>query len=220
MPRPLLDRAIHARGGQLHGIVIRAEAQVHTGAPGRWQWTRAFLTPDRYAWKIVTAAEPHYHLYDCTAARSFIGSAEVSSDASPNAPLRSHARWMAVTNLDGLHAHGVALAPLPASELPAGATEGLVATLADGTCYRLAFDARTLLVWAQGPLDFSPVGKGDAVVRFGDHRRTGGLLLPFITSYALGDGPLADERALAICVDPAHLTPESFTDPAQLPDCP
>ena len=86
----MLDRAIHARGGQLHGIVIRAEAQVHTGAPGRWQWTRAFLTPDRYAWKIVTAAEPHYHLYDGTAARSFIGSAEVSSDASPNAPLRSH----------------------------------------------------------------------------------------------------------------------------------
>ena len=201
-------------------MVIRAEAQVHAGAPGRWQWTRAFLVPDLYAWKIVTAAEPHYHLYDGTTARSFIGSAEVSTDASPNAPLRSHARWMAATNLDALHAHGVALAPLPASELPAGATEGLVATFADGTHYRLAFDARTLLVWAQGPLDFSPVAKGDAIVRFGDHRRTGGLLLPFTTSYAVGDVPLADERALAICVDPAQLAPESFTHPGKLPDCP
>ena len=201
-------------------MVIRAEAQVHAGAPGRWQWTRAFLVPDLYAWKIVTAAEPHYHLYDGATARSFIGSAEVSSDASANAPLRLHTRWTAVTNLDALRAGGVVLAPLPASDLPARAAEGLVVTLPDGTRYRLAFDARTLLVWAQGPLDFSPVAKGDAIARFGDHRRTGGLLLPFSTSYAIGDLRLADETALAICVDPPDLTPESFTDPAQLPECP
>jgi len=219
-PRPLLDRAIRARGGPLHGMVIRAEAQVHAGAPGRWEWTRAFLAPDRYAWKIMTAADPHYHLYDGTTARSFIGAAEVSSDASPSAPLRSHARWTAVTNLDALRAPGVALAALPATELPSGAAEGLVATLPDGTRYRLAFDARTLLVWAQGPLDFSPVGKGDAIARFGDHRRAGRLLLPFTTSYALGDVRLADETARAICVDPSNLTPESFSNPAELPECP
>ncbi len=218
-PRPLVERAIRARGGPLVGMVSRIDAQVYVGAPGAWQWTRAFLAPDRYAWVIVTAADPHSHLFDGTTARSFIGTSPVSADAGPRAPLRSHARWTAVVDLDALRAPDVTLRPLPATELPAGAREGLHVTLPDGAAYRLAFDAHALLVWAQGPLDFSPLGSGDATVRFGDFRRTGGLLVPWKTSYALGATPLADETAVAVCVDPPDLGLDAFVAPGRLPAC-
>jgi len=219
-PRPLLERAIRARGGPLTGLVMRTENRVYAGAPGTWASTRAFLAPDRYAWKIVTAADPHYHLFDGTTVRSFIGTAEVSSDASPNAPLRTHARWTAVVNLDALRAADVVVTPLAPADLPTGVREGLVATFLDGTGYRLGFNDRTLLVWARGPLDFSPVGRGEATARFQDHRRAGRLLLPFATSYFLGTTHVVDEKLVAACVDPPALTPASFTDPTQLPDCP
>lgn len=219
-PRPLLERAIRARGGPLTGLVSRTEARVYVGAPGTWQSTHALLVPDRYAWKIVTTADPLYHLFDGATARSFVGTAEVSSDASPRAPLRSHARWTAAVNLDALRAPGVAIAPLPVADLPAGVHEGLLAIFPDGTGYRLGFDDHTLLVWAQGFLDFSPFGKGDVTARFGNHRRAGRLLLPFATSYFLGATAIVDEKVLAVCVDPPGLTPASFGDPAKLPDCP
>lgn len=92
--------------------------------------------------------------------RSFVGTAEVSSDASPCAPLRTHARWTAVVGLDALRAPGVTLTALTAADLPAGVHEGLLATYPDGAAYRLGFDERALLVWVQGPLDFSPVRQG------------------------------------------------------------
>jgi hypothetical protein len=218
-PRPLLERAIRARGGPLNGLVMRTENRVYVGAPGTWECTRVFLAPDRYAWKIVTAAEPHYHLFDGTTARSFIGQAEVSSDASPAAPLRSHARWTAVVNLDALRTLGVTVTPLEPTELPAGVREGLHVNFSDGTAYSLGFDERTLLAWARGPLDLSPAAKGDVTARFSDYRRTASLLLPFTTKYFVGALPLAEERAVAICVDPPGLTPSSFVDPAQFPEC-
>jgi len=218
-PRPLIERAIRARGGPLTGLVVRTENRVYAGVPGTWECSRAFLAPDRYAWKIVTAADPHFHLFDGTTARSFIGTAEVSSDASPNAPLRTHARWTAVVNLDALHASNVVVMPLAPSDLPTGVREGLLATFADGTGYRLGFDDRTLLVWARGPLDLSPVGTGETTARFQDYRRSGRLLLPFTVSYSLGTTPVADEHVLAACIDPPGLTAASFTDPTQLPDC-
>jgi hypothetical protein len=50
--RPLLERAIAARGGALQGVVLNAEAQVYAGVPGRWHYRRTYLAPDRYAWRI------------------------------------------------------------------------------------------------------------------------------------------------------------------------
>jgi hypothetical protein len=218
--RPLLDRAIAARGGALPSVVIGAEARVHAGAPGTWQYTRAYRSPDRYAWRIVTADEPLSHLFDGRLVRCFVGGAEVSCDPSPDAPLRTHARWTAVVNLDALRAPGVTLEPLAARDLPDGVREGFSASFAEGATYRLGFDERTLLVWAAGPLDLSPFAKGDAAARFADYRRTGGLLLPFAVTYWVAESRIADEKILAYCVEPAALTEESFADPERLPDCP
>jgi len=220
-PRPLLARAIRARGGPLHGLVEEIEARVHVGAPGTWQWQRAFLFPDRYAWVITTATEPDAYLFDGSVVRAYIGTRAVSVDRNPAAPLRSHARWTAVVNLDALALPGVAVAPLASSELPAGAREGLAVVFADdGARYRLAFDERTLLVAAAGPLDLSPITSGDVTARFADFRRAGGLLLPFETTYARADTPLAEEHVRAACPDPPGLGPEAFVAPDRLPRCP
>jgi hypothetical protein len=102
----------------LAGLVLSAESRVYAGVPGTWQYTRAFMLPDRYGWKIVTAADPMCHLFDGEAVRCFIGTDEVSCDPSPQAPLRTHALWTAAVNLDALRGANVAVAPLAASELP------------------------------------------------------------------------------------------------------
>lgn len=188
--------------------------------PGAWQCTRYLLAPDRYGWRIVTAADPIYLLFDGQAARSFVGTAEVAHDTRPDTPLRSHARWTAVANLDALRADGVVLSALPAAELPQGVHEGLAADFPDGARYRLGFDQRTWLVWLQGPLDLSPFSAGEVTARFTDHRRVDGRVLPFAASYAFGPLPIFDESVRAACVDPADLTAASFADPTLLPDCP
>ncbi|HLK91369.1 MAG TPA: hypothetical protein VKZ18_15835 [Polyangia bacterium] len=220
-PRPLLARAIRARGGPLPGLVERIDARVYAGAPGPWEWQRAFLLPDRYAWVITTATEADSYLFDGRVVRAFIGTRPVSVDPDPAAPLRSHARWTAVVNLDALALPGVAVAPLPPSELPPGTREGLTVVWADdGARYRLAFDERTLLVWASGSLDLSPITRGDVTARFADFRRAGGLLLPFHTTYAEADAPLAEERVQAACPDAPGLGPDAFLAPGRLPPCP
>lgn len=219
-PRPLIERAIRARGGPLGAITMRTAVDVHVGAPGRWEWTRVFARPDRYAWIVATAAEPHTHLFDGSTARTFIGSALVGTDTSTAAPLRSHARWAAVVNLDVLRAPGVLLEPWGPAPLPPGAVEGLAVTLTDGSRYALAFDAHARLVWMRGPLDFSPIAKDEVTARFDDFRRSDRLLLPFRTAYTIADRPLAEEQAIAICLDPPGLTPEAFMQPGLLPACP
>src|SRR5579883_1076887 len=116
---------------------------------------------------------------------------------------------------------GVAVAPLAPSDLPAGAREGLAVVFADDSArYRLAFDERTLLVAAAGPLDLSPITSGEVTARFADFRRAGTLILPFETTYARADAPLAEERVRAACPDPPGLGPEAFVAPDRLPRCP
>ena len=219
-PRPLLERAIRARGGPLVNIARQVEADVYRAFPGTWRWHTVYMVPDRYAWTIFTAAEPDHYLFDGTTVRAFIGGRQVSADSDPSAPLRSHARFTAVVNLDALRLPGVRMAPLPEGELPPGASAGLAVVLADdGAQYRLGFDRRGLLVWAEGPVRLPPLGEGRVVARFSDFRRVAGFLVPFRTSYTVGDQPLADERALAVCpADPA-VSLESFRTPRLLPDC-
>ena len=225
-PRPLLDRAIRARGGPLETVVRDVEADVRAGFRATWRWRTVFMLPDRYAWTIVTADEPYHYLFDGTTVRAFIGPHEVSSDTDPAAPLRSHARFTAVTNLDALRLPGVTLASLAATELPPGSVEGMAVVLADGARYRLGFDAQARLVFAAGPIALPPLASGELRMRYADFRRSGGRLLPFAVSYTLvdpGSGveqPIADERTLAVCPNASDVRPESFRDPTALPECP
>lgn len=219
-PVPFRERALRARGGALSAVVTHGEARLYVGAPGTWQFSRSFLAPDCYAWKIVTAADPLWFMFDGIAVRSFIGTDEVSIDASPDAALRTQARWTAVINLDALGQPGTTVTPLSAEELPPEAREGVLVTFPDAAAYRLAVDERGLVVWARGPLDLSPFGKGEVTARFHDHRRTGSFVLPFAISYWLGSTPIVDEQILAACVDPSGLTRASFAHPTHLPDCP
>jgi hypothetical protein len=217
-PRPLLERAIRARGGPLDAVVRRVEAEVHAGFPGRWRWRTAFLAPDRYAWTIFTTGEPDHYLFDGTTTRAFVGRRPVV--VHDGGPLRTHARFVAVTNLDTLRLPGVQVAPLPREELLPGAAAGLAAVFADdGSRYRLGFDDRALLVWVAGPVALPPLGEGELVARFTDLRRVHRFLLPFRTVYIFGSRPLAEEHALAVCPADPRLTERAFREPAALPDC-
>ncbi|MEO8602277.1 MAG: hypothetical protein ABI629_06870 [bacterium] len=219
-PRPLLERAIAARGGPLHGVVMTAEARLYRGLPGIWRYTRTFLAPDRYAWQVETSTGTDTHLFDGAATRSFVGSGEVGRDTNPAAPLRTQVRWTAVSLLDRLAAPDVVLYPLLPGELPSGAREGLLATFPDGAAYRLAFDEQVQLVWMRGPLDLSPLANGQAEARFSSTRRTANVLLPMEAQYEIDGYRLADETLLAVCVDPPGLTAASFADVTGLPPCP
>ena len=219
-PDPLLTRAIRARGGPLHGIVRQAEAEVHADfAAGTWQWRTAYLAPDRYAWTIYTSHGPDHYVFDGRGVRAFIGDHQVAGGGEQGAPLRTHARFTAVANLDVLLLPGAHVSPLPADALPAGVTTGLVATLDDGVEYRLGFDESALLVWVAGPLDLIPLGHGALVARYSDFRRVRGLLLPFHTAYAFDGVPLADEQTRAACPNDPGLMPAAFDVPARLPEC-
>jgi len=217
---PLLDRAIAARGGALDGLVRQVAAEVREGFPGAWRWRTVFQVPDRYCWSIETTRDPTHYCFDGTVVRAFTGAELISTDASPSAPLRSHALFMAVVNLDALRAPGVVVTPLPAAELPPGATEGLAAVLpGEPSRYRLAFDADGLLVWAAGTVDLDPFGRGDLQARFSDFRAEHGVVLPHRTEWLLGTETFADERLLAACPDPT-LAADAFRDPTKLPACP
>ena len=217
-PRPLLERAIRARGGPLGPVVRQVEAEVYAAFPGTWQWRTAFMLPDRYAWTVFTTGEPTHYLFDGQVVRGFVGGREVSVETAPDAPLRSHARFTAVANLDALRLPGVVVAPLDGADLPPGATAGLVAVFPDGSRYRLGFDAETRLVAVAGPLSLPPLARGELEARFTDFVRVRGFLLPRRTSYRLGAQALAEERALAICPD-AAVAEAAFRTPALLPAC-
>jgi len=219
-PRPLLERAIRARGGPLHSLVREAEADVKLAFPGTWPYRTAFLAPDAYAWVIYTLAQPDSYLFDGTTTRAFVGTDLVSVDASPTAALRTHARFTAVASLDALLLPGARVAALATADLPDGAATGLAVALADdGARYRLGFDAKDRLVVVEGPLALPPLGAGTVTARYDDFRRARGFVLPFHTAYAFAGRPIADERASAVCPDDAALTREAFLMPGRVPRC-
>ena len=90
-PRPLVERAIAARGGPIAGLVRDSDVQVAMGFPGPWQWRTVAAAPERYAWSIVTNDLPHHYLFDGAVVRAFVGSGLVSEDAAVTAPLRTSA---------------------------------------------------------------------------------------------------------------------------------
>jgi hypothetical protein len=180
-----------------------------------------FRPPDRYAWSIVTSEEPDHYLFDGQSVRSFVGGREVAADPTPEAPLRSHARFTAVVNLDALLLPGVRVQSVAPEGLAPGVTTALAVVLpeAPAVAYRLGFDADLRLVWAAGPVDLAPYGIRELVARFDDFRRVRGLLLPFHTTYAFGDAPLADETARAVCPNDAAADAATFRTPDDLPEC-
>jgi hypothetical protein len=218
-PLPLVPQAIRARGGALTSLVREVEVEVHREFRDTWRWQTAFLVPDRYAWTIVTAGAPDRYLFDGRVVRAFVDDREVSDDRSRAAPLRTHARFTAVTNLDALLLPGIRVTSLAPAELPAGVTAGLAATfLDDGSRYLIGVDDRSLVVWAAGPVSFAPFEGGSVTARFTDFRAAGRWLLPYRTAYALDGRPLADEQVLAACAG-ASLTAEMFQRPGLIPGC-
>jgi hypothetical protein len=213
----LVEHVIRARGGPLRGLARSVEAEVYAGFPGTWRW-QTVLAPHRYAWSIVTADETHHYLYDGTTVRAFVGEREVAVSAADTAPLRTHARFAAVANLDALRDPGVRTAARAAEELPSGAAR-LDVSLADGTAYRLIFDDRMLLVRLSGAVSLAPFGEGELVAEFADFRRVRGYTLPYRTTYWFRGERVADEHALAVCPYRAGVDAAAFAAPRRLPAC-
>jgi hypothetical protein len=212
-PRPaLLRRAIAARGGPLPAIARDLELDVRRDLAGTWRWRTVFALPDRYAVTVVTTGEPDHYLFDGAAVRAFVGDALVSEDPTPDAPLRSSARFTAVANLDALLLPGVQVAETG---------RGLVAVFPDrGDRYMVALDDRLLVASVEGPIDLPPFARGELTVGYDDERRVDGLWLAHRASYVLDGVPLAEERTIAACALPGGLGVATFASPAALPSCP
>lgn len=217
-PRSDVDRAVRARG-RLGAVVIEAEARVHKGFPGQWRWRRTF-SGGRYAWTVFTTGEPLHHLFDGAVVRAFVGSAPTAEDASPEAPLRSQARFVAVMLLDALTAAGVLVEAVAPESLPTGMRAGAtVAFPGEPERYTVLFDDELRPVRVEGPIDLSPVGRGRLSARQAEFRPVAGRLLPHHVAYELDGVALADERVLALCVHDGPLPAEAFAHPSRLPDC-
>jgi hypothetical protein len=215
----VLDRAIRARGGPLTSFTRIAEADVQAAFPGTWRWRMTYCTPDRFGWSIVTSAGVDHYLFDGTAARAFLAGRELATDTAPSAPLRTQARFVAVTNLDAARSAGT-VTPLSPAELPAGVVTGLAVTMPpDAARYRLGFDAAMRLVWATGPFEMPQLGRAELTTHYDDYRSVHGLWFPFRTTYTLGTRRLAVERTLRVCPNDPALTADVFGNPERMPAC-
>lgn len=189
--------------------------------PGTWRARVVFQCPERFAWTIVTAAEPDHYLFDGDVVRAFVGSGLASTDADPAAPLRTYARFTAVMLLDALGRDDARTRELASTEVPAGAKAGLEARFgAADDRFVLGFDGDDRLVSLTGPLDLPTVGRGRVTAELSEFTRVGGWELPRRIRYRLDGRLLIDERAVALCPDPAGLDAAAFRDPAALPTCP
>jgi hypothetical protein len=167
----------------------------------------------------VTTGEQDHYLFDGTVASSFIGDREVATKGASTA-LASQARLEQVIWLDVLGDPAVRITPLARAELPADVASGVAVQLAGSVArYRLGFDDRTRLVWAAGPLDFSPFGSGEVDVRFSDFHEVDGMQLPFRCTYTTDGRVFLEERVQRLCPNPPGLTPAAFRTPQLLPAC-
>lgn len=197
-----------------------SDVDVYAGFPGHWRWRTVFLAPDRYAWSVETAHDPMHYLFDGTIVRVYLGGALTAEDASPDAPLRSHARVVGVALLDVLRSPGVSVRELGRAEMPPGCRAGLVAAFADPPgVYHVCLDARLRVRRVDGPVDLSPLGRGTVSVRFDDLRRVDGLVFARRARWLLDDQMLADECVTHLCLAPPGLDATSWRAPSALPVC-
>jgi hypothetical protein len=206
MRGPNVDRA----RGQGASVIRQVRTQVYAGFPGTWRFRMTLLAPDTYAWTIYTSGQPDHYVFDGATARTFVNGQEVAAELAADAPLRSHARFMAVATLDALAVPGVT---------SAADHDGLAITFPDGARYRAVLDRAGRVIAASGPLDLSPFANDDVTATFDDYRDVGGRPVPYKVHYELRGAPLADETLLSACVDDPRVTSAVFTRPDLIPEC-
>ena len=207
----LASRVIDARGGALSSYRKIVDAEVTAGMPGTWSWEVAYRVPDSFRWSLHTHGDDQTLSFDGERSQQQLGSVSLPPVAA-DAGVRSQARWFALTSLDVLLDPQVRWSELGKSELPPGASSGLVARFGDGPAYTLYFDARDLLVRARGPIAMFPIGAGELEASFSDYRDVEGYLLPFRGQYRLDDRELMREDVRAWKPDDPSLEgPSTFT---------
>ena len=100
--RPLLERAIAARGGPIQSVSRDADAEVQRGFPGRWAWRFDYRVPDQLRWTLDTYGETQSVSFDGRTTRYFLGSAALPDAPATLAGFGTVVRWTAVTTLDAL----------------------------------------------------------------------------------------------------------------------
>ena len=212
--RPLLQRAIAARGGPLTTLSRDVEADVYAGFPGTWTWRFDYRVPDSLRWTIQTYGEEQSVSFDGKAVRFYLGDAPVAAPPGLG-DFRSQVRWLTVTTLDALADDDqIVVRELAASELPAGAASGLAVTYRDdGARYGLYFDAADLLIAAEGPIVLPTIAAGQMHAAFTEFGAAGEYRLPYRGSYTLDARPFFDERILRYAPNDPRLTPASFSGP-------
>lgn len=213
--RPLLERAIAARGGTLESLSRASTAEVTRGFPGEWAWRFDYRVPDRLRWTIETYGEEQSIAYDGTTVRYFLGSARLPETPAALADFASIVRWTSVTTLDALARDpGVALRELPRDETPPGAASALeVRYRSDGARYVLSFDAADRLVAAEGPIAVPTIAAGRMRAAYEDFVTVDGYVLPRVGAYTIDGAPFFRETVRRWLPNDPRLGPASFTGP-------
>lgn len=212
--RPLLERAIAARGGPLETLSRESTAEVDRGFPGTWAWRFDYRVPDRLRWTIETYGEEQSVAYDGTRVRYFLGSGSLPEVPAALSDFASIVRWTSVTTLDALVSDPRAtVRELPVAERPAGAASALEVRYDDGASYVLAFDARDRLVAAEGPVVVPTVAAGRMHATYTDFADAGGYLLPGTCSYSIDGQPFFREHVVRWVPNDPRLTIASFSGP-------
>ncbi|MBY0274796.1 hypothetical protein K2Z84_05620 [Candidatus Binatia bacterium] len=212
--RPLLERAIAARGGPLESLSRESTADVYRGFPGTWAWRFDYLVPDRLRWTIETYGEEQSVAYDGTRVRYFLGSGALPDVPAALSDFASIVRWTSVTTLDALASDPRAtVRELSAAERPPDAAAALEVRYDDGARYVLAFDARDRLVAAEGPIVVPTVAAGRMHATYADFADTEGYDLPATCSYSIDGQPFFREQVRRWWPNDPRLGTSSFAGP-------
>ena len=213
--RPLLERAIVARGGTLQSLSRASTADVTRGFPGQWAWRFDYRVPDRLRWTIETYGEEQSIAYDGSTVRYFLGSARLPETPAALADFASIVRWTSVTTLDALARDpDVVLRELAPAETPAGAASALeVRYRSDGARYVLSFDAADRLVAAEGPIAVPTIAAGRMHAAYGDFVTVDGYVLPRVGDYTIDGAPFFRETVRRWVPNDPRLGPASFAGP-------
>jgi hypothetical protein len=212
--RPLLERAIAARGGPLTNLSRDVEAEVFAGFPGTWSWRFDYRVPDLLRWTLETYGDRQSVAYDGRAVHFYLGSARIAEAPPALGDFRSQVRWVAVTTLDALASQdGATVRELPPGDLPPGARSGLDVTYDDGARYALYFDASDLLIAAEGPIVLPTIAAGRMRASYSEFGVADGFRLPYRGRYTLDAQPFFDEKVLRYVPNDPRLTAASFAGP-------
>ncbi len=206
---PVIVRAIEARGGELHSFRRIAQSRVYMGFPGDWRFEYLFHVPHFYRWTVFTSDQPDRYSWDGEVMRAAVGDNVIGTDTSGTAPLRSHARWNAVTHLDTLCEK-----PFPALILPirpkTSRSEDVLVRFEDRDEYVLRFDTNDRLVRVVGPIEMEPFGTGELVGEFSDFRSINGFFVPTRTRYHFAGHLLSEETTVSFTPNDVTIVPKLF----------